>query len=88
MVALQVDRALFVVQDLVELILRLSCFLTMWTAIDSPNDIVKLTLACRVLLVAAASTIIVTLPIVVVVAAREATVFLLLFVSPALHHIP
>ena len=81
------DRALFVVQDLVELILRLSCFLTMRTAIDNPDDIVKLTLACRVLLVAAASTIIVTLPIVVVVMEWEAAALLFLLICPALHHV-
>jgi len=66
-IALWVDRALFVVQDLVELIMRFSCFLTTRAAIHSADSIAWLSFSCRILLVTGASTIIVALPIVVVV---------------------
>jgi len=87
-VALGVDWASLVVENLVELILWLIGLLTMRGAIHSADYIVRLALARRIPLVARASTVVVALPIVVVVAAGEVTAFLLLFVSPALHHIP
>jgi len=81
------DWTSFVVENLVELILRLVALLTMQGAIHSADCIVRLALARRIPLVARASTVVVALPIVVVVAAGEVTAFLLLFVSPALHHV-
>jgi len=87
-VALGVDWASLVVENLVELILRLIGLLTTRGAIHSADYIVRLALARMIPLVARASTVVVALPIVVVVAAGEVTAFLLLFVSPALHHIP
>ena len=81
------DRALLVVQDLVELILRHSCLFASRAAINSPDDIVWLTFARGIPLVTAASTIIVALPIIVIVAALEAAALLFLFVCPSLHHI-
>ena len=86
-VALGVDWASLIVENLVELVLRLVALLTTRGAIHSANCIVKLALAPRIPLVARASTVVVALPIVVVVAAGEATMFLLFFLSPALHHI-
>jgi hypothetical protein len=82
-----VDWASLVVENLVELILQLVALLTPRGAIHSADCIVRLALARRIPLVARASTVVVALPIVIVVAEGEATAFLLLFVSPALHHI-
>ena len=87
MVALVVDRALLVLQDLVELVLRLSCFLAMWAAVNIPDDVVWLALACEVPLVADASLIIDVLPIVIVVMAGEAAELLFLLVCLVLHHV-
>ena len=87
-VALGVDWASLVVENLVELILWLVALLTTRSAIRSADCTIRLALAPRILLVARATTVVVALPIVVVVAAAEVTAFLLLFVSPALHHIP
>ena len=84
-VALGVDWASLVVENLVELILRLVTLLTTRGVIHSANCIVRLTLACRIPLVAGPSTVVVELPVVVVVAAGKATAFLLLFICPALH---
>ena len=86
-VALGVDQASHVVENLVELVLRLVALLTTRGAIHSADCIVRLTLAHMIPLVARPSTVIVALPIVVIVAAGEATAFLLLFICPALHHI-
>ena len=86
-VAVGVEWASLVVENLVELIMRLVALLTTRGAIHNADCIVRLALARGILLVARASTVVVALPIVVVVAAGEATAFLLLFVSPALHHI-
>ena len=88
MVALGVDWASLVVENLVEVILQLVALLTTRGAIHSADYIVRLALARMIPLVARASTVVVALPIVVVVAAGEVTAFLLLFVSLALHHIP
>ena len=71
-VALGVDWASLVVENLVELILRLVALLTTQGAIHSADCIVRLALARRIPLVARASTVVVALPIVVVVAAGEA----------------
>ena len=81
------DWALLVVLDLVELILRLSFFLATQAAMNSPNDIVWLTFARRIPLVAGAFPIIVALPIVVAVTAGEAAALLFLLFCPALHHV-
>ena len=86
-VALGVDWASLVVENLVELILRLVTLLTTRSAIHSADCIVWLALAHRNPLVAGASTVVVALPIVVVVVAGEATAFLLLFICPVLHHV-
>jgi len=74
-------------QDLIKLVLRLSCLFATRTAVDSPDDIVWLAFAHRVPLAAAAATIIVTLPVVVIIAAWEATKLLFFLVSPSLHHV-
>src|SRR6185437_12721103 len=71
-VALGVDWTSFVVENLVELILRLVALLTTRGAIHSADCIVRLALACRIPLVAGASTVVEALPIVVIVAAGEA----------------
>ena len=86
-VALGVDWAPLVVEDLVELILRLFILLTTRSAIHSADNIVWLALARGILLVAGPSTVIVALPIVIVMMAWEATVLLFFFVCPALHQI-
>ena len=86
-VALGVDWASLVVENLVELVLRLVALLTTRGAIHSADCAVRLALARRIPLVAGPSTVVVVLPIVVVVAAGEATAFLLFFVCPALHHV-
>ena len=87
MVALGVDWAPLVVQDLVELILRFFCLLTTRGAILSADGIIWLVLACRILLVTGVPTIIATLPIIVVVTAWEAAAFLFLLIYPMLHHV-
>ena len=86
-VALRVDWAPLVVEDLVELILRLFILLTTRSAIRGTDSIVRLALTHRISLVAGPSTVVVTLPVVIVVTAREAATLLLLFVCPALHHV-
>ena len=89
MVTLGVDWTSLVVKNLVELVLRLVALFTTRGAIHSADSVVRLALARRILLVAMTTTVVVALPIVVVVVAMgEATAFLLLFVSPALHHTP
>ena len=87
MVALGVDWTPFVVKDLVEQVLRLVALLTTRCAIYSTNSVVRLTLMRRIPLVAGLSTVVVALPVVVIVAAGKATMFLLLFICPALHHV-
>ena len=82
-----VDWASLVVENLVELILRLVALLTTRGAIHGADCIVRLALARRIPLVAMATTVVEALPIVVVVAVGEATAFLLLFISTALHHV-
>ena len=74
-------------QDLIKLVLRLSCLFATRTAVDSPDDIVWLALACGVPLVADASLIIDVLPIVIVVMAGEAAELLFLLVCLVLHHV-
>jgi hypothetical protein len=69
------------------LILWLASLLATRAAVDSPDDIVWLSLAHRVPLATAAATIIVTLPVVVIIAAWEATELLFFLVSPSLHHV-
>ena len=86
-VALRVDWAPLVVEDLVELILRLFILLTTQNAIHGATGIVWLALARWIPLVVGPSTVIVALPIVVVVTAWEAAAHLLLFVCPMLHHV-
>ena len=86
-VALGVDWASLVVENLVELVLRLVALLTARGAIHCADCIVRLMLARRIPLVVGPSTVVVALPIVVVIAAGEAIAFLLFFISPALHHI-
>ena len=86
-VALRVDWAPLVVEDLVELILRLFILLTTQSAIHGTDSIVRLVLACMILLLAGPSMVVVTLPVVVVVTAREAAALLLLFICPVLHHV-
>ena len=81
------DRTLLVVQNLVKLILRLSCLFASRAEIDSPDDIVWLTFAHGIPLVTVASTIIVALPVVVIVAMRKATAFLFHLVCPVLHNV-
>jgi len=86
-IALGVDWASLVMENLVKLVLRLVAFLTTWSAIHSADCIVRLTLARRIPLVAGPSAFVVALPVVVVVAAGKATAFFLLFICPALHHV-
>ena len=86
-VALGVNWASLVVENLVELVLRLVALFTTRGAIHSADCIVKLTLARRIPLVAGPSKVVVTLPVVVVVTAWEAAAFLLLFISLVLHHV-
>ena len=86
-VALGVNWASLVVENLVELVLRLVALFTTRGAIHSADCIDRLTLVRRIPLIAGPSTVIVTLPIVVVVTAWEAVAFLLFFVGPALHHV-
>ena len=86
-VALGVNWASLVVENLVELVLRRVALLTTQGAIHSADCIIRLTLANRIPLVARPSTVVVALPIVVVVVTREAAVFLLFFIRSALHHV-
>ena len=86
-VALGVDWAHLVVKDLVILIMRLFILLTTWSAIHSPDSIVRLALARRIPLVAGPSTIVVALPIVVVITSWEAAALLFFFVWPMLPHV-
>ena len=81
------DWAPLVVEDLIELILRLFILLTMRSAIHGADGIVWLALAHWIPLVAGLSTVVVVLPIVVVVTAWETAALLLLFVCPTLHHV-
>ena len=81
------DWASFVVKYLVELVLRFVTLLTTWCGIHGADSVVRLTLTCRIPLVAGPSTIIVALPVIVDVAAGKATAFLLLFICLALHHV-
>ena len=82
-----VDWTSFIVEDLVELILRLVALLTTRCAIHSADCIVRLMLARRIPLVDGPSMIVMALLVVAVVAAGKATAFLLLFICPALHHV-
>ena len=77
----------FVVHDLVELILRLSCLFALRAVINSPDNIVWLTFTYGVPLATAATMIVVALPNVVIVAAWEAAAFLFFLISPMLHHV-
>ena len=86
-VALGVDWAPFVVEDLVELILRLLILLTPQSAIHDAHSVIWLVLARRIPLVDGPSTVIVALPVVVVVTAQETAALLILFICPALHHV-
>ena len=86
-VALGVDWTSLVVKDLVELVLWLVALFTTRGAIHSADSVIKLAFTRRILLVARPSTVVVALPVVVVVAMGKATVFLLLFICPALHHV-
>jgi len=86
-VAHGVDWTSFVVEYLVKLVLRFVALLTTRCAIHSADSVVRLTLTRRIPLVAGPSTVVVALPVVVVVAMGKATVFLLLFICPALHHV-
>ena len=86
-VALVVDWTSFVVKYLVELVLWFVTLLTTKCAIHSADSVVRLTLTRRIPLVAGPSTVVVVFPVVVVVAAGKATVFLLLFICLALHHV-
>ena len=81
------DWTSLVVKNLVELVMRLVTLLTTWGAIHSADSVVRLACTRRIPLVVGPSTVVVTLPVIVIVTAREATVFLLLFVCPALHHV-
>jgi hypothetical protein len=81
-VALGVDWAPLVVQDLIELILRFFCLLTTRGAILSADSVIWHAFACRIPLVAGPSTFVVGLPIVVVVTPWEAAALLFLFVCP------
>ena len=71
MVALGVDWTPFVVNDLVELVLRFVALLITRCAIHSADSVVRLTLTPRIPLVAGPSTVVVALPIIVVVAAGK-----------------
>jgi len=75
-----VDWTSFVVEDLVELVLRFVALLTTRCAIHGADRVVRLTLTHRIPLVAGPSTVDVALPVVVVVAVGKATAFLLLFI--------
>jgi len=86
-VTLRVDWAPLVVEDPVELILRLFILFTPRGEIHGADGIVWLALARGIPLVAGPSTVVVALPIVVVVRAWEVAALLLLFVSPTLHHV-
>ena len=77
----------FVVHDLVELILRLSCLFALRAVINSPDNIVWLTFTYGVPLATAATMIIVAIPIVVIVSAWEAAPFLFFLVRLELHHV-
>ena len=81
------DWTSFVVENLVELILRLVALLTMRGAIHSTDCVVRLAFMRRIPLVVGSSTVVVMLPVVVVVTTWGATAFLLFFIRPALHHI-
>ena len=87
-VVLGMDWTSFVVENIVELIIRLVALLTTRGAIHSTDSVVRLMFACRIPLVAGPSTVVVALPVVVVVVTGKVTAFLLLFVNPTLHHIP
>ena len=86
-IALRVDWTPLVVKNLVKLVLRLIDLLTTRGAIHGADSVVRLTLTCRIPLVAGPSMVVVVFPVVVVVAAGKATAFLLLFICPALHHV-
>ena len=73
MVALGMDWTSFVVENLVELVLWLVALLTTQCAIHSTDSVIRLTLTCRIPLVAGPSTVVVALPIVVVVTASTAS---------------
>ena len=60
--------ASFVVENLVELVLRLVALLTTRGAVHSADSVVRIAFARRIPLVARPSTVVVALPIVVVVA--------------------
>ena len=87
MVALGVDWAPLVVEDLVELILWLFILFTTRGAIYSADSVVWLTLTRRIPLVAGPSMFIVALPVVAVVTSWVAAALLLLFIRPSLHHV-
>ena len=86
-IALGVNWASLVVENFVELVLRLIALFTARGVIHSADCIVRLTLACRIPLIAGPSTVVMTLPAFVVVAEGEVTTFLLFFIRPALHHV-
>ena len=79
--------ASLVVENLVELVLRLVALFTTRGAIHSADGVIRLAFMCRIPLVAGPSTVVVALPVVIVVTAWKATAFLLFFVCPALHHV-
>ena len=86
-VALGVDWAPLVTEDLVELILRLLGLLTTRSAIHGSDGIVRFALARWIPLVTTTSPIITALPIIVVVTVWEAVMLLFLLVCPVLHHV-
>jgi hypothetical protein len=86
-VALGVDWASLVVEDLIELILRLLILLTTRSVIHGADNVIWLALARRIPLVAGPSTIVVALPIVVVITSWEAAALLFFFVWPMLPHV-
>ena len=86
-VALGVDWAPLVVEDPVELILRLFILFTPRGEIHGADGIIWLALARQIPLVAWPSTVVMTLSIVVVVTTWEVAPLLLLFVCPMLHHV-
>ena len=86
-IALGVNWASLVVENLVKLVLRLVALLTMRGAIHSADSVIRLAFTRRIPLVVGRSTVVVALPVVVGVMAWKATAFLLFFVCPALHHV-
>ena len=85
-IALGIHRA-HLLHDLLELILLVALHLALRVTLDRPDGIVWLAFAVRIPQVFVIDAITIVLPVVVVVVLGKAITFLLLFISPLLHHI-